>query len=146
VKKVVIIALAVIVGIMIVLLIVRPGRREFDTGDPPGLFRALNELAPHHDVKPDDVAGQRCWDDAGQLVAALNELCVTRLPQGADRVSICLAQGELTEFAISGDKYGPQKPDGAQLRCEAGGETFDLYDDNSTLTVTCNVPCLLRLQ
>jgi hypothetical protein len=147
VKKIVIIALVVILGLMIVLLIARPGGQSLSADNPPGFVHALRELAPHQDVVANDVAGQACWNDAGQFVAAPGEDCVTRLPEGADRMRICLEQGELAGLVIVGDKYGPQKHDKNSIRCDSagGGQTFDLYDDNSKLTVICKDPCVLRL-
>jgi hypothetical protein len=147
VKKIVIIALVVILGLMIVLLIARPGGQSLNADNPPGFVDALRELAPHQDIEANDVAGQTCWNDAGELVAVPGEVCGTRLPEEADRMRICLEQGELAGLLITGDKYGPQKHDKNSIRCDSagGGQTFDLYDDNSTLRVTCLDPCVLRL-
>jgi hypothetical protein len=146
----VIIALVVIAGLMIILLIDRPGGSDPSVDRTPGFVGALRELSPHQEVVVNDVAGQTCWSDAGQLVAAPGQGCVTRLPEDADRMRICLAEGELATFAIDGDKYGPQKLDENVIKCDSvdGGQTFDLYDENSVLSLQCRPfgkPCVLRL-
>jgi len=146
VKKVLIIGLVLLGLVMIALLVWRPGGSSRNA-DSPGFARLIGGLIPRQDLKPADVAGQPCWDGAGQMVVQQGQRCQTSLPDAADRMKICLQQGALTGFEIKGSKYGPQSPDANQIPCGAGGQTFDLYDQQSVLTVTCAPigSCLLRL-
>jgi hypothetical protein len=147
-KKVVIIVLIVFAVIMIVILVARPGGGDDKEVKAPGFVKLLGQLTPHHDVAAKDMAGEDCWDSNGVLTAQAGAVCQMRLPKDANRLQICVAQGAPDVVRIKGDNYGPQDFDPTKIPCGTGGESFDLYDDNSQLAVQCHGPdqCVLQLR
>lgn len=144
-KKVVIVLLVVVVAVMVAVLVLRPGGSSTST-TPPGWLQLIGGLAPHRDVAAADVAGQECWSGE-QLVVAAGTGCTTRLPDRANRIRLCVAQGPFAEVSLDGRTYGPQNVDKEEVACPTGKD-FTLYDEATRLVAACpplGGPCVLRL-
>lgn len=145
-KKVVIIGLIVLAVLVIAVLGVRPGGTP-ESVDAPPYVELIDDLAPKVRVNDADVAGQDCWDASGVLTVPSGVTCRTALPDKATQLRVCVAEGVVISVKIDGSQYASQEADLGKLGC-ANSEPIRLYDDNSSLFVTCQalgVPCRLQL-
>jgi len=143
-KKVVPILALVVLVAAIVLVVLRPGSGGGDPGKPGGLVDVLGKALPGVDVKSSDVSAQPCWQSE-TLVVPPAGTCVTRLPDKATRLTVCVTAGA-PDVRIDGTSYGPQRIKGDQLGCGTP-RAIRLYDKGSRLLVAClaTTPCRLRL-
>ncbi|HET7723990.1 MAG TPA: hypothetical protein VFK68_05085 [Propionibacteriaceae bacterium] len=143
-KKVVVVLALVVLAAAIVLVVLRPGSGRGDPSRPGGLVDALGGLLPSRSVTAGDLVGQPCWA-GGVVTVPAGGACVSRLPDSATRVTLCVVAG-LPDVRVQGSSYGAQHVAASHLGCGAP-DPIRLYDQGSRLTVTCvgPVPCRLRL-
>ncbi len=143
-KKVVLILAIVVLLAAIALVMLRPGSKGGDPGDPGAVVQAIGGLLPSRAVTAGEVAGQSCWSEKSLTVPA-GGICVTQLPSEATRLTLCVSAG-VPDVKVDGTSYGPQRIKTSQLSC-AKPEPIRLYDEGSRLIVSCvgTVPCRLSL-
>lgn len=145
-KKVVIITLVVVAVLAIAVLAVRPGGAS-ESVDPPAYVQLVDSLSPKVRVRAADVAGKNCWDDGGVFSVPSGSSCSSPLPDQANQLRICVAQGSVSSVRIDGQKYAPADADLNGLACPSNNP-IRLYDEGSSLIVTCaatGTPCRLQL-
>jgi len=144
VKRVIPIIAVIVLLVATALTMLRPGSHGGDPQRPGALIDVVGGLLPVRDVTSADVASQPCWQQ-GTLTVPPAGTCVTRLPDPATRLTLCVVAGQ-PDVRVSGTSYGPQRLTLEQLDC-AGPRPISLYDDGSRLQVTCVglTPCVLRL-
>lgn len=149
-KKVVIIAGVVAVVAVVALVVARPGAgRKADPAHPAAWITRIGALAPEVPVTVEDVTGQRCWSADGVLTAQSGQTCRTRLPDRATTLRVCVLAGTFERLEVKGRNYGPERSTSEAPGCDGDGEKFSLYDERSSLTVSCpplTGPCRLRLR
>jgi hypothetical protein len=148
-RKLLIVLAVVAVAIVVAVGVWRPGAgRSVDPERPGDGVEWLTGLLPASEVRADQLRGQACWDAAGNLTVPAGGTCTTRMPEGATRISLCLAEGALVALRVRGARYGGQEIGVGSLPCTGERRKIDLYDEASVLTVSCGptVVCRLRLR
>ena len=137
-KKLTIVVVVVLVVVAASLLVTSPrGPSEPTTAQHPILER-IRSLVPRHHVAPDDVGGAPCWNsDTGAFLLPPGGICQISLPEKANRLNVCLAEGQLSQLSIKGTDYAAQHADLGRLGCDVGGQGLDLYDRHSVLIMVC---------
>lgn len=147
-RKVAVVLAVLLLAAAVGLAVLPSSGGRFDPGRPDAGIGWLTGLLPGSPVRPDQVAGQPCWDAGGSLMVPAGGICTTRMPSEANRLTLCLADGVPALVRVRGDNYGPQTIPTDALGCDSGGRRIDLYDQQSVLTVVCAAlnPCRLVLR
>ncbi|GAA2095533.1 hypothetical protein GCM10009841_06710 [Microlunatus panaciterrae] len=147
-KKVALVVLVVIMVIVVGTLVAgRVGGNRGSSQDR-GLAGFVDSFAPHTDVKPADVAGASCFNAAlGGFAVEQSSVCQVRMPSKANRITLCLVQGQLSALTIKGRDYPAQQLGKKPMGCDDPLK-FSLYDTGSVLVIGClpfSAPCQIRV-